>query len=208
MLIKQKENRDNGPCRDPASASQADLTPARLANASLVLIDLQNEYVSGALALPEAASAIANSAALLAKARQAGAPVLHVAHRGRQGGMFDRSAERGAIVAQLTPVDGEAVIEKELPNAFAKTDLERRLQQTGRKEIILVGMMTHMCVSSTARAALDLGFRTTIDATGCATRDLPDGLGGTIPARTVHEVALAELSDRFAIIVRDGRVIS
>jgi len=108
----------------------------------------------------------------------------------------------------LTPIEGEPVIEKELPNAFAKTDLEKRLQQTGRKEIILVGMMTHMCVSSTARAALDLGFRTTIDATACATRDLPDGLGATIPARTVHEVALAELSDRFAIIVRDGRAIS
>jgi nicotinamidase-related amidase len=188
--------------------AKADLTPARLANASLVLIDLQNEYVSGPLALREAGGAIANAAALLARAREAGTPVFHVAHRGRQGGMFDRSAERGAIVAQLTPIEGEVVIEKELPNAFAKTDLEKRLQQTGRKEIILVGMMTHMCVSSTARAALDLGFRTTIDATACATRDLPDGQGATIPARTVHEVALAELSDRFAIIARDGRAIS
>jgi len=188
--------------------AKADLTPARLANASLVLIDLQNEYVSGALALREAGGAIANAAALLARARQAGTPVLHVAHRGRQGGMFDRAAERGAIVSQLAPVDGEPVVEKELPNAFAKTDLESRLRQTGRKDIILVGMMTHMCVSSTARAALDLGFRTTIDASACATRDLPDGLGGTIPARTVHEVALAELSDRFAIIVRDGRAIT
>lgn len=188
--------------------AKADLTPARLANASLVLIDLQNEYVSGALALREAGGAIANAAALLARARQAGTPVLHVAHRGRQGGMFDRAAERGAIVSQLAPVDGEPVVEKELPNAFAKTDLESLLRQTGRKDIILVGMMTHMCVSSTARAALDLGFRTTIDASACATRDLPDGLGGTIPARTVHEVALAELSDRFAIIVRDGRAIT
>jgi len=65
-----------------------------------------------------------------------------------------------------------------------------------------------MCISSTARAALDLGFRTTIDATACATRDLPDGLGGTIPARTVNEVALVELSDRFAIVVRDSSLIS
>jgi nicotinamidase-related amidase len=184
--------------------AKADLTPARLANATLVLIDLQNEYVSGPLALPEASGAITNAASLLAKARQAGTPVIHVAHRGRPGGMFDRSAARGAIVSELTPLQGEPVVEKELPNAFAKTELERRLQETGRREIILVGMMTHMCVSSTARAALDLGFRTTIDASSCATRDLPDGWGGVIPARTVHEVALAELSDRFAIIVRDG----
>lgn len=64
--------------------------------------------------------------------------------------------------------------------------------------------MTHMCISSTARAALDLGFRTTIDADGCATRDLPDGTGGTIAAKLIHDVALAELSDRFAIIARDN----
>jgi nicotinamidase-related amidase len=94
------------------------------------------------------------------------------------------------------------VIEKELPNAFAGTDLQARLAATNRKNIVLAGFMTHMCVSSTARAALDLGFRTTVDADACATRDLPDGRGGTLDARTIHEVALAELSDRFAIIAR------
>lgn len=184
--------------------AKANLAPAKLADASLVLIDIQNEYVSGPIALPEADAAIANAATLLAKARSAGTPIIHVTHRGRAGGMFDRDAERGAIVAQLAPLEGEAVVEKELPNAFVRTDLQSRLEATGRKEIILIGMMTHMCVSSTARAALDLGFRTTIDASACATRDLPDGLGGVIPARTVNAVALVELSDRFAIIVRDN----
>ena len=64
-----------------------------------------------------------------------------------------------------------------------------------------------MCVSSTARAALDLGFRVTIDANSCATRALPDGRGGTIGAATVHDVALVELSDRFAVIARDGNAL-
>jgi nicotinamidase-related amidase len=95
-------------------------------------------------------------------------------------------------------------VEKELPNAFAGTDLQARIAATGRKNIILAGLMTHMCISSTARAALDLGFRVTIDATSCATRDLPDGRGGSVAAATVHDVALVELSDRFAIIARDG----
>ena len=72
----------------------------------------------------------------------------------------------------------------------------------GRTNIVLAGFMTHMCVSSTARVALDLGLRTTVAADACATRDLPDGRGGTLDARTIHEVALAELSDRFAIIAR------
>jgi nicotinamidase-related amidase len=179
-----------------------DLTPPRLGDSCLVLIDIQNEYVAGPLALPDANPAIARAAALLARARESGAAIFHIAHRGKAGSLFDRTAERGAIVAPLAPRPREVVIEKELPNAFAGTDLNAQLAATGRKELVLAGFMTHMCVSSTARAALDLGFRTTVDADSCATRDLPDGVGGTIAARLIHDVALAELSDRFAIIAR------
>ena len=182
--------------------SGADLRPPRLREAVLVLIDLQNEYLAGPIALPDAVSAIANAGKLLARAREAGTPVIHIAHKGRPGGLFDRTADRGAIVSALTPQPHEPVVEKGLPNAFAGTDLQARLAAIGRKDIILAGLMTHMCVSSTARAGLDLGFRITIDADSCATRDLPDGRGGAIAAATIHEVALAELSDRFAIIAR------
>lgn len=181
----------------------ADLSLPRLGDACLILIDLQNEYVAGPIALPDANAAIASAAKLLERARSSGASIFHIAHKGRSGGLFDRAADRGAIVTALAPQAGEPVVEKELPNAFAGTDLQARLAATGRKNIILAGLMTHMCVSSTARAALDLGFRITIDADSCATRDLPDGRGGTIEAATIHEVALAELSDRFAIIARD-----
>lgn len=182
----------------------ADLSLPKLGQSCLVLIDLQNEYRSGPLALPGADAAIAAAARLLSHAREQGAAVFHVAHKGKPGSLFDRTAERGAIVAPLAPRPAEPVIEKTLPNAFAGTDLEARLATTGRKNIVLAGMMTHMCVSSTARAALDLGLRVTIDARSCATRDLPDGRGGVIPAATIHDVALAELADRFAIIARDG----
>ncbi|MHC2252106.1 nicotinamidase-related amidase [Bradyrhizobium embrapense] len=179
-----------------------DLTPPRLGDSCLVLIDIQNEYLAGPLALPDAGPAIARATALLGRARESGAAIIHIAHKGAPGSLFDRSAERGAIIAPLSPRPGEIVIEKQLPNAFAGTDLNAQLAATGRKELVLAGFMTHMCVSSTARAALDLGFRTTIDADSCATRDLPDGKGGTIAARLIHDVALAELSDRFAIIAR------
>jgi len=182
--------------------SGADLNPPRLADSCLVLIDIQNEYRSGPLALPDAEPAIAVAAKLLARARQSGAAIFHIAHKGRAGSLFDREAERGAIVSSLTPLAGELVIEKALPNAFAGTDLQAKLAATGRTNIVLAGFMTHMCVSSTARAALDLGLRTTIAADACATRDLPDGRGGALSARTIHEVALVELSDRFAIIAQ------
>ncbi|MGY8664830.1 cysteine hydrolase family protein [Bradyrhizobium sp. UFLA05-109] len=185
----------------------ADLALPELAESCLVLIDIQNEYCAGPLALPDAESAIARAAQLLSRARRAGAAIFHVAHKGRAGGLFDREAERGAIVAHLAPLATEQVIEKALPNAFAGTDLQARLASTGRKNIVLAGFMTHMCVSSTARAALDLGLRTTIASDACATRDLPDCRGGAIAAATVHDVALAELSDRFAIIALSDALI-
>ncbi len=182
----------------------ADLAPARLRDSALVLIDMQNEYLAGPIAVPDAAPAIAEAALLLRVAREAGAPILHVAHKGRAGGMFDRAAPRGQFADALAPWGAEAVVEKGLPNAFAGTDLHALLSKAGRKNLVLAGFMTHMCVSSTARAALDLGYRVTIDAGACGTRDLPDGAGGTIPARTLHTIALAELADRFAIVARDS----
>jgi nicotinamidase-related amidase len=180
----------------------ADLTPAKVGDACLVLIDLQNEYRNGPIAVRGADAAIADAAHLLKSARQSGTPIFHIAHKGRAGGLFDRAAERGQIVAELAPRPGEAVVEKGMPNAFAGTDLQALLAATGRKTIIIAGFMTHMCVSSTARAAVDLGFGVTIDAAACGTRDLPDGRGGVIPAATLHDVALVELSDRFAVIAR------
>jgi nicotinamidase-related amidase len=179
----------------------ANPAPAPMAQAALVLIDIQNEYLTGPIAVRGAGPAVAAAARLLGEARRVGAPVFHIAHKGRTGGMFDRSAERGQIVPQLTPAAGEAVIEKGLPNSFAGTSLQEALARTGRKELVVAGFMTHMCVSSTARAALDLGYRVTVAAEACATRDLPDGKGHTLSAEIIHEVALVELADRFAVVM-------
>ena len=106
-----------------------------------------------------------------------------------------------AFAPEATPAAGETVVRKRLPNAFARTTLEQALQRTGRSSLIISGYMTHMCVSATARAAFDLGYRTTIIADACATRDLPDGLGGTLAASVVHRVALVELADRFSTVI-------
>jgi nicotinamidase-related amidase len=184
--------------------SGADLTPASAAEAVLILIDIQEEYRSGPIAVTGFARAAAAAAHLLAEAREKRSPIIHVAHKGRAGGLFDRDVERGRIAGEVAPLAGETIVEKTLPNAFAGTNLTALLEAAGRKNIVLAGFMTHMCVSSTARAALDLGYRVTVGADACATRDLPDGTGGVLSAATVHQVALAELADRFAIVARGG----
>ena len=92
-----------------------------------------------------------------------------------------------------------------MPNAFAGTGLDEQLKEFGRRELIIAGFMTHMCVSSSARAASELGYRTTVVADAAATRDLPDSRGGVIGAEDLHRAELAALSDRFAVIVATAR---
>jgi nicotinamidase-related amidase len=182
--------------------------PAPLGDAALVIIDAQGEYRNGALPLDGFEAAVARLADLLARARTAGTPVIHIAHCGAAGGVFDRSGPGGAIVTELAPRNGELVIEKRNPNAFAGTDLAARLAAAGRPQVVMAGFMTHMCVSSTARAALDLGHRVTIPADATATRALPDPLGGAaLGAAEIQRAALAELADRFAVIVPAAAIV-
>ena len=177
--------------------------PIDAADTAVVMIDCQNEYLDGALALPGAAPALAEGARLLEFARGRGIAVLHVRHKGRPGGLFDPTAPAFAIAEAVAPAAGEPVVEKALPNAFAGTDLDDRLKADGLSHLLVAGFMTHMCVSSTVRAALDLGYRCTVVDAACATRDLPDGAGGTVSADQLHRTELAALADRFATIAPD-----
>lgn len=183
------------------------IPPARLSQSALVIIDAQGEYRSGQMALPGIETALARIANLLARARTAGTPILHVAQIGLAGSLFDPETERGAILPQAAPGAGEPVVMKKLPNGFAGTELHERLQTAGRKQLILAGFMTHMCISATARAALDIGYQTTVVADATATRALPAPDGGApISAEAVHRTALAELADRFAAVVTSAEI--
>jgi nicotinamidase-related amidase len=178
---------------------------ARLSDASFVIIDAQADYHSGRLPLFGIDQALANIAALLARAREAGTPIFHVTQLGQAGGLFD--GDGGAILPQAAPMPDEPVIMKRLPNAFAGTELHDRLQQAGRRNLILAGFMTHMCVGASARAGLDLGYHVNVVADATATRALPAHDGGApIAAHEVHRTALAELADRFAAVVMRAEI--
>ncbi|HXU94552.1 MAG TPA: cysteine hydrolase family protein [Gallionella sp.] len=183
------------------------LEPAKLSDSVLVIVDAQREYVDGALPLSGVREAIAETAQLLKRARKSGTPVIHIVHKGRTGSLFDPAGKYFDIVSALHPQEGEPVIEKMRVSAFAGTGLEEAIQRTGRKNLIIVGFMTHNCISSTSRAARDLGYAPTIVAAATATRDLPDGKGGTIPASTLQAASLAALADRTATVVTFERAI-
>ena len=188
--------------------SGADLKPPPLSASALVIIDAQNEYLDGKLALPDVRPAVDALARMQAKARAAGAPVVHIQHKGRAGGLFDLDARGGAIIDAAMPASGEHLVQKPLPNAFAQTGLDATLKKLGRTQLVIAGFMTHMCVSSTARAALDLGYKATVAADASATRDLPDPMGGVISAAALHRAVLAALADRFAIVAKVEEITS
>ena len=79
------------------------------------------------------------------------------------------------IHESVAPLDGETVISKEHPNSFRDTVLEDELRKAGVDELVVCGMMTSMCVDATVRAAVDLGFDTTVAHDACATCELDFG---------------------------------
>lgn len=180
-----------------------------LGDAVLLVIDAQMEYTDeGALTLPGLAPAVDNISKLLERGREGGAAVVHIAHEGSAGRAFD-PAKGGRIIDAVAPVESETVLTKGLPNAYAGTGLQNHLAGIGRPHLVICGFMTHMCVSSTARAALDLGYETTVVADATATRDLPSAVGGkAILADSLHEAALTALSDRFSAINTTAQVLA
>lgn len=178
------------------------LSPSGLSESVVLIIDAQREYTEGRIPLANVTGALHQTQRLLQRARLAGVPIIHIQQRGKPGrGLFDPEGKYFAFAPEAMPLAGETVITKSLPNAFAGTNLDTVVKATGRGKIIISGYMTHMCVSATARAALDLGYKTTVIADACATRDLPANDGTVIDAATVHRVTLAELGDRFSSIV-------
>ena len=167
---------------------------------ALVLIDLQNDYFpGGAMELVGSDAAVANAAQLLAAFRRAKAPVVHVQHIAkRPGATFFLPGTPGAeIHAAVRPAAGETLVVKHFPNAFRETTLLDALRAAGATRIVFAGMMTHMCVDTTVRAAADLGFACDLAHDACATRDLAFG-GRTVDAASVHLAYVAGLNGAFA----------
>jgi nicotinamidase-related amidase len=169
----------------------------------LVIVDIQNDYFPGGSHPLEGPEAAADSAArLLAGFRAAGDPVFHIRHVwDEEKATFMRPGTDGVeINERVAPFDGETVISKAHPNSFRETPLEAQLRAAGVDDVVVCGMMTSMCVDATVRAAVDLGFETTVVHDACATCDL-EFSGRVVPAAAVHAAFLAALADGYAAVV-------
>lgn len=185
-----------------------DNQPPRLSESALIMIDFQNTYRTGVMALNGADEALAAGARLLERARAAGTPVIHILNDGGEGTPYDIRAHIGAISDEVAPVDGEAVVVKQFPNSFHATELEKTLTDLGiapgsGKDLVLAGFMTHMCVNYTAQGAFNLGYRPTVVAEATATRALTAPDGTVLSAAALQSAALTTITDLFGTVVPD-----
>ncbi|HTS22490.1 MAG TPA: cysteine hydrolase family protein [Casimicrobiaceae bacterium] len=167
---------------------------------ALVLIDLQRDYFpGGAMELVGAEDAVAQARALLEAFRARALPVFHLQHVARRpGATFFLPGTTGVdFHPAAKPSAGEAVVTKHFPSAFRETTLLDQLRAVRASRLVVAGMMTHMCVDTTVRAAADLGFECLLAQDGCATKALQFS-GQPIDAPQVQLAYLAALNGAFA----------
>jgi nicotinamidase-related amidase len=170
---------------------------------ALLVIDIQNDYFpGGAMELEAADAAGAKAGQAIRQFREKNLPVIHVRHLSvRPGSTFFLPGTRGAEIHEaVKPLGGETVIEKNFPNSFRNTDLGTLLQKQEIKNLVVAGMMTHMCVDATVRHAADLGYKITLLGDACATR-AQSYAGEKVPARQVHTAFLAALNGFYAKVL-------
>jgi len=167
---------------------------------ALLIIDIQNDYFpGGAMELVRSPEAGAKAGQLLAAFRARRLPVVHIQHIStRPGATFFLPGTLGAEIHPcVAPAGSEPVFRKHYPNSFRDTGLLEYLQENQITSLVIAGMMTHMCVDTTVRAAFDLGFACTLAHDACATRDLAfEGLA--VAAKQVQASYLAALGSLFA----------
>jgi nicotinamidase-related amidase len=170
---------------------------------ALILIDIQNDYFpGGTMELVGMTNASDNARTVLDSFRAGNAPLFHIQHlAARPDATFFLPGTDGAEHhSAVAPQSGETIIEKNFPNAFRATDLERQLRGAGIAQVTIVGAMSHMCIDATTRAAFDLGFECTVVEDACATRDLEFN-GKTVAAAEVHTSFMAALAAPYATVM-------
>jgi nicotinamidase-related amidase len=168
---------------------------------ALLLIDVQQGLDDPRYGQRNNPDAERRMADLLAAWRAAGRPVIHVQHLSLEPQSPLREDRPGhAFKAEVTPLPGEPVFQKHVNSAFIGTDLEAHLRATGIEALVMVGLTTDHCVSTTARMAGNLGFTVTLveDATATFERRGPDG--AHYSADIMHRAALASLHGEFATV--------
>ena len=179
------------------------------ANAVLLLIDVQKGFddpVWGQRNNPQAEQAMAR---LLEAWRATDRPVIFIKHLSLLPDSPLRKDHPGcAIKDEVKQCAGELVIWKHVNSAFIGTDLEEHLRQNGYTTLVIVGLTTPHCVSTTARMAGNLGFQTYVVEDATAAFEVTGPHGKHYTAEEVHELSLATIHNEFAEVVDTETILA
>jgi nicotinamidase-related amidase len=169
---------------------------------ALLLIDIQNIYFAeGNYKLYKPEEASLNAAKALDFFRKNSLPVIHIKHRFKTGKSEKENEQLCDIHENVKPITGETVIEKNYPSSFLKTDMLTELKKIGAEKLVVAGMMSHMCIDTTVRAAQDYGFEILLLEDCCTTKSLKLS-GEEFDAQTVHKIFMASLDGTFAKVMK------
>lgn len=177
---------------------------------ALILIDIQNDYFPGGrMELEGSIEASAQARQLLAFFRDQHLPLVHIQHVALKptATFFLPNTDGVKHHENVLPLPGETIFQKHFPNSFRDTPLLDHLRREQIERVVIVGMMTHMCVDATTRAAFDFGLQCLIAQDACATRALTQD-GKTIPAEHVHRAFLAALHGTYGKVMKTAEIIA
>lgn len=169
---------------------------------ALIIVDVQREYFPGGkLALYEPEKALERIQKVLQFFRAQEWPVYFIRHVSTKenAAIFLPGTAGVELHPALVPRIGETVLEKHFPNSFLGTGLRERLAAQEVERIVVCGMMTHMCIDTTVRAAQNDGFSATLLEDACMGTAL-EWNGTPVPYPTVHAVMMASISGTFATV--------
>ncbi|RKH54688.1 cysteine hydrolase family protein [Corallococcus llansteffanensis] len=150
----------------------------------------------------------AHALALLAAWRTARRPVVVVRHDSvHPDSPLAPGTPGNALKRGFEPQPGEPLVTKHVNSAFIGTDLESRLRAAGVRQVVLFGISTDMCVSTTARMAANLGFDLVVVGDACYTWRQPTPDGALLDGETIHRAHLTTLNSEFGRVVRTAQVI-
>ncbi|MFC8495970.1 cysteine hydrolase family protein [Streptomyces sp. NPDC057235] len=170
---------------------------------ALIVVDVQSAFVTGDGAVPGADRLVDRTTDLIARARRAGALVVHLQNDGPPGSEDEPHTPGWELHHRVEPGPLERVIRKPEDDGFLGTPLGDVLTGAGVRAVAVCGVMSEMCVQATARTALARGYRVVVPHDAHATQDVPaaPGIAGTIPAATVSRVAAYALGSDAEVTV-------
>lgn len=166
----------------------------------LILIDIQNDYFKGGkYELVNSEQASKQALRILKFFREKQLPVFHIRHINLKpdAAFFIPDTKGSEIYKEVFPLPEEDIMIKHRPDSFIGTNLKEELNEKQVDTLVICGMMTHMCIDTTVRAAVNHGFSVTLIEDACATRDLKWG-EITVSAEQVQCAYLAPLNGMFA----------